>query len=176
MAEERNEFLDAVENMGNFVKNSPLAASLLTQDLNSISANTECDDSFQVMVGLKEIGTHPTFIKAYRDFFQRIKAAIEEGTSYQWLETANFISHQAKTLNGPTKCVLDFYRARDLAYVIGLMKEGQLVESPCEPNELLINIAFLIGQQQNIESFTAMFREWEKLAAESAKRTGEPTE
>lgn len=104
---------------------------------------------FKVMIGLKDVSSHKTFVEAYKDFFHGIKQALEGGTSWQMLETTNFITYTFDQFGTTYKGAMDFYTARDFAYDIGLMVgEGQFNEN-CDFNESdeasqsLIKLAFI---------------------------------
>ena len=82
---------------------------------------------FKVQIKLKDVenGEYETFSEAFKRFFQEVKDLLENGTSYQILETTCHIVLGNNIL-------LDFYDSRDLAYRIGLMEEGKIVENPPE--------------------------------------------
>lgn len=99
---------------------------------------------FRVIVGLEDICDRDTFVEAFRVFFDKIKEMIEAGTSWQALETTNFIVFISQDEDGKTRSIqMNFYQARDFAYEIGLMAgKGELQESVEEPPPDVIQRAF----------------------------------
>lgn len=65
-----------------------------------------------------------SYAEAFRDMYNYIEDALkEEGLSFQVLETALWIE-----CNNIPERPLDWYMARDVAYELGIMKDGKLVE------------------------------------------------
>jgi len=172
--EPKDYFIEHVERIKSLIFDDPTMRPVVQrefEEFDRIPENAQLKPSFKVTVGLDDIGVYPTFIEAYTELFKRIKAAVDEGTSYQMLETTNWIEHEVKGPGGPTVCVLDFYRARDLAYIIGLMENGHLAEPPKTVSEHLIEYAFVIGQTQNAEYILDLMARWEAAAREQLGRS-----
>lgn len=106
--------------------------------------------AFSVMIGMEDKGVHSNFPAAFKQFWEAIMVALEGGTSYQWLETANYL---VMFTEDGQRLPLDFYDARDLAYDIGLLEQ---VESG-KPNVL---------EQPTMEN-------WEVYVAERYQRVPE---
>ena len=80
---------------------------------------------FKVMIAMQDVATAPNFPEAFALMYREIKKLLDNGTSYQVLETTNFISWLDP--GSEEEIVLPFYDARDLAYTLGLIKnEGEL--------------------------------------------------
>ncbi|MBT6691643.1 hypothetical protein HOB10_04920 [Candidatus Parcubacteria bacterium] len=75
---------------------------------------------FSVTVGLEEKGAHSNFPAAFKQFWATIMDILDQGTSWQMLETTNFL---VMFTEDGQRIPLDFYDARDLAFDIGLMQE-----------------------------------------------------
>jgi len=74
---------------------------------------------FKLTHNMEEIGDYDTFDEAFIEMYHRVKRDIEEGTSWQLLETACWI--EAKTGE-----LMMFYEARDAACISGLLIDGKL--------------------------------------------------
>jgi len=93
---------------------------------------------FRIIVGLEDVGEFPKFTEAFKLFFAKIKEQVTGGTSWQVLETSNFIVYVTPTDKRP----MSFYQARDFAYEIGqLVGRGELREVE-EPSESTLEAAF----------------------------------
>lgn len=93
---------------------------------------------FEVLVNLKPVGEYTSFNEAFIKFFEEIDAALKEGTSVQWLETANFLVRKDPSGIG----VMTFYDARDFAYDIGLMADCKIQKDVAEPAPTVVSQAF----------------------------------
>ena len=93
---------------------------------------------FEVLVNLKSVGTYPSFIEAATKFFEEIDTFLQEGTSYQRLETANFLVSKKTSEIG----VMTFYDARDFSCKLGLLAEGKLQQGVAEPSAEVVASAF----------------------------------
>ena len=78
---------------------------------------------FKVVVFLEDVGEYRAFPEAFARLFRGIKDLLAEGTSYQILETTNCIT---RSVHGRIEA-MDWYEARDIAFLTGVMKEGELV-------------------------------------------------
>ena len=92
--------------------------------------------AFSVMIGMEDKGIYSTFPVAFKKFWDAIMAALEGGTSYQWLETANFL---VMFTEDGQRLPLPFYESRDLAYEIGLLEpvedgKPSILEQPTMDN------------------------------------------
>lgn len=74
---------------------------------------------FEVIVGLETMGTYASFNEACKRFFDEIFEVVQEGTSFQWLETTNFLVKVGEPL-----AFMGFYDARDFAIRNGLIVNG----------------------------------------------------
>lgn len=70
---------------------------------------------------INEKSSHDSFEDAFRWLFKKMKE--NPPTSYQLLETMVWVVNE----NKPRLTFMDFYHARDHAYEIGIIKDGQLV-------------------------------------------------
>lgn len=84
--------------------------------------------SFLVLFNMEEVGIYDNFVDAFRVFWQKVLQSLEDGTSWQVLETCNFIVMVDGEAN--KEWPLGFYDARDLAYDIGLLSK---VEGEAKP-------------------------------------------
>ncbi len=95
---------------------------------------------FKVIVGLADVGIYDTFVEAYKILHGKIKELLASGTSWQMLDTTNFIEF---TTGDGKKFPMDFYQARDFAYRIGLLAgEGELQDNATEPSDDAVEVAF----------------------------------
>lgn len=94
---------------------------------------------FKVQIGLEDVGQFEKFTDAFRFFYAEIKKFIAGGTSWQALETTNFITLCTDGFNGP----MDFYTARDFAYEIGLLVGNGELQEIEEPDFEIIYSAFV---------------------------------
>ncbi len=114
-------------------------------------------------IEMKNDGEFDSFGETFKHFFTRILELIKQGTTWQVLETMNYIQYELPIANGgPVLCAIDFYTARDLAYDLGiLVGEGELADPLPPDNDQLINNAFLdsmatqpmIGSDRIIEMY-----------------------
>ena len=94
---------------------------------------------FKVTIALKEVGEFSNFPEAFAHFYKEIEKLVESGTSLQVLETACSINWDSDLdpITGEVgkikHYVLDFYKARDLAYHLGLLRDGKLVSVSFTP-------------------------------------------
>lgn len=81
---------------------------------------------------MDEIGTFTTFTEAFTTFFNAVRALVNKGTSYQMLDTSCWIERgRPSGVQSMLGCgALDWYGSRDLAYSLGIMKDGKLID-PC---------------------------------------------
>ena len=111
---------------------------------------------FTVMIELKDIGELSTFSEAFKLFISKIKEQVNQGTSYQVLETTNFI---VLTTADGEQLAMDFYHARDFAYDNGLMKGGKFQEKeelPVEVVQRAFESAMRDANLAQIESFLSV--------------------
>jgi hypothetical protein len=95
--------------------------------------------TFQVTIGLKEIGEFSKFTDAFKLFYSKIIEQIKQGTNAQFLETSNFIVYQRKGFT----MAMGFYDARDFAYDIGLLAgRGEIQNNTEEPSNEVIENAY----------------------------------
>lgn len=122
---------------------------------------------YEAIVNLKPVGSFKSFNEAFIKFFEEIVKVIEGGTSYQWLETANFL---VSTQPGEPTGVMTFYDARDCAHDIGLMVDGKIQQGVAEPAPGVISQAFKDcadkRELHEINELNAMVEEMLKLASE----------
>ncbi|MDD5146119.1 MAG: hypothetical protein PHF44_04735 [Candidatus Pacebacteria bacterium] len=89
---------------------------------------------FKVTIEGKEVGDFDTFIEAFKTFFDKVKEIIDRGTPWQMLETACWIECNGKNPIG-------FYAVKNLAYAIGLLKDGKLQDSVRElPQDIMESV------------------------------------
>lgn len=86
--------------------------------------------TFAVTVSMELKGLFPDFPQAFKRFWEDIMETLYQGTSWQVLETMNFL---VMITDDGRQLPLDFYAARDLAYEIGLLQQ---TESGSEPSLL----------------------------------------
>lgn len=90
---------------------------------------------YKVVVELKDVGTYDNFGEAFGAFHAAIQNLLAEGTSWQALETACWIDYKGLEM--------DFYEARDMAYIWKLMEDGKLIGTETSAKEEeLIRIGF----------------------------------
>jgi hypothetical protein len=86
--------------------------------------------TYEAIVGMESIGKYKSFNEAFIKFFEGINLTLEKGTSYQLLETTNFlVCTNSLIVIG----VMPFYEARDFAYGIGLLVDGKIQQKVNEP-------------------------------------------
>lgn len=86
---------------------------------------------FKILINMEDAGEYASFNAAFTKFFEEVRKTMEAGTSFQVLETANFIVFCKDSK--PTG-VMGFYDARDFAYETGLLAgEGVLQKNAPEP-------------------------------------------
>jgi len=76
---------------------------------------------WKVTFAMKEIGCFDTFKDAFVALYCAIKK--ESSLTYQLLETATWIISDV-----PQAVPIYFYDARDMAYNMGILKDGKLVD------------------------------------------------
>jgi hypothetical protein len=114
---------------------------------------------FGLTIEGKEVGKFDTFVEAFSTMFHKVKEIIERGTSWQSLETACWID-----CNG--KDELMFYDAKDLAYNIGLLKDGELQDGVKElPPKLMEEIFYTLHTAGCIEDLAEMIARFGKALA-----------
>ncbi len=132
---------------------------------------------FKVIVLMKEIGKYDTFEEAFAKFFTLIKeklATTEMPALQLWeMKTTSFIEHEVETRflgdKSTIRCVLNFYAARDFAYDVGLLKDGELQKLE-EPVSLeLVNLAFL---RFVLSQTTKRMKRMRRLIKEAAEAEG----
>jgi hypothetical protein len=96
---------------------------------------------YEVIVSMKSVGTYLSFKQAFTVFYESIKKVLEKGTSYQWLETTNFLVNK----NDPEIIqLMNFYEGRDSAYRLGLLVDGKIQADIAEPAPELVSREFEI--------------------------------
>jgi|GEM_PF-6830094 len=98
---------------------------------------------FKVTVFLKDVAVYEKLTEAMVDFFTKIKEAIADGTSWQALETTNFI---VMIDEDGAEYPAEFYDVRDFACENGVLKDGQIVKDAPEPPADAIRFFFLRKQ------------------------------
>ena len=88
---------------------------------------------------MKTVGSYATFVEAASKFFNEIDVFIREGTSFQWLETTNFL---VRTEQNESIGLMTFYEARDFSCDIRLLVEGKLKLHVTEPTPEVVTLAF----------------------------------
>lgn len=86
---------------------------------------------YTVTIGLEGVGIFNNFPDAFKKFWEMILKSLEEGTSWQVLETMNWITRK----NENTQLPILIYDARDLAYDIGLLTPSDQPKTPPIINE-----------------------------------------
>ncbi len=81
---------------------------------------------FVVCVGNDIPPEHPTFEAAFAVFFERVKALVGEGASWQVIETACWIEgiFESEITGKVSRAPLYFYDAKDFAYNVGILIES----------------------------------------------------
>lgn len=159
--------VDAVKNLENEV-GEVVELINFANDLNP--KNVGVNTSFDVEIGLEKHFYHDTFVEAYKCFYSEIMAVMKQGTSHQWLETSNYIKHTVKTLHGPVDCVLNFFQAKDLAYIVDVLKDGKLQEpSHCTP-PIRVDLFFLETEAKNREGLHRDIEEMKQRIKESEQQ------
>jgi hypothetical protein len=119
---------------------------------------------FEAIVGMKLVGKYKSFNKALIKFLEEISIVLKAGTSVQWLETANFL---VSTGSSDPIGVMTFYEARDFAYDIGLMVDGEIQQGVAEPAAEVVSKAFKDCATQReigeVEQFLSLVEEVLKL-------------
>lgn len=111
---------------------------------------------FKVTIALEDVGKHDTFPKAFRDFYEKVKALVEGGTTEQVLFTTNFIAYCENGAELP----MEFSQVVDFAREIGLLnEEGQLQELQSEPAPEVVKAAFMRAALEYATSPGALFPE-----------------
>ncbi|MEK7072465.1 MAG: hypothetical protein AAB969_02740 [Patescibacteria group bacterium] len=105
---------------------------------------------YVVTIGLADVGVFNNFPDAFKKFWADIVKQIKEGTSWQVLETMNWITRISNT-----QLPILFYDARDLAFNIGLITPSDYPKTPP-----IVNEAPTINSWEEIvrERFISMFR------------------
>jgi hypothetical protein len=76
---------------------------------------------YKLTFNLVEVGQYDNFTDIFIEFYLRVKKSIQEGTSWQALETMHWIEEPGIT------APLLFYEARDKAHRMGILdNNGQL--------------------------------------------------
>jgi hypothetical protein len=100
---------------------------------------------FSVMFNMEDVGVYENFTDAFKDFWARIMADLDSGTSWQALESFHFIIQ----IEGKSHIPMGYYDARDLAYDIGLLAPNgedrpTLLDAPTVENwEELVEAKYL---------------------------------
>jgi|GEM_PF-2816791 hypothetical protein len=109
---------------------------------------------FSVMFDLKDVGAHANFPDAFKDFWTRVMKSLDEGTSWQALESFHFIMK----IEDSTQTPMGYYDARDIAYDIGLLvpngeERPKLADAPTVENwEELVETKFVSVVVEYIDS------------------------
>jgi hypothetical protein len=101
---------------------------------------------FEVVIGMKDVGKSESFKKAFKLFWEAVKKQLEDGTTWQALETADFLVYVKKN----TKLAIGFYDARDLAYKCGLLRDSDFQEDAPEPNPDLVEAEFIAYSVEDV--------------------------
>lgn len=83
---------------------------------------------FKVIVNFREVGEYYSLAEALRNFFSEIINKVREGVSLSFFNTC-YISRPLLADNGHKDFILTFYKARDLAYSIGMLKDQKLSDN-----------------------------------------------
>ncbi|MBI4134053.1 MAG: hypothetical protein HY475_01365 [Candidatus Terrybacteria bacterium] len=111
---------------------------------------------FKVTIALEDVGKHDTFPKAFRDFYEKVKALVEGGTTEQVLFTTNFVTY----CEGGAELPMEFSQVADFAREIGLLnEEGQLQELQTDPAPEVVKAAFMRVAREYVTSPGALFPE-----------------
>ncbi len=110
---------------------------------------------FEAIVGLKNLGKFSSFNEAFTTFGEKIKEAIGNGTTVQWLESTNFLVQN--DTSGAEVGFMTFYEARDFACKIGLLDGGRLQENVAEPPPEVVMEAFQRCAAERLMSETMGF-------------------
>lgn len=94
---------------------------------------------YEVIISFEHVGKYESFKEAAIKFFEGIKAVLDKGASWQWLETMNFL---VRTSPGESEGVMLFYDARDFACNIGLLKNGEIQPDVAEPAPEVVSQAY----------------------------------
>lgn len=102
---------------------------------------------YEVIISLEPIGQYESFKTAYFKFIEEIKTILKQGSSWQWLETMNFlvrIDPSGSTIPMP------FYEARDFAFDVGLMKKdtAEIQPDAIEPTAEIVLQAYHDYEEQ----------------------------
>ena len=85
---------------------------------------------FKVVIMLEDVSTHETFAEAFAEFYRKTKQLVEEGTTWQVLESANFIVHTMQIGFEKVDVPMNFYLAKDLAHSAGLLTDNGKLADP----------------------------------------------
>lgn len=111
---------------------------------------------FKVTIALEDVGKHDTFPEAFRDFYEKVKALVEGGTTEQVLYTTNFIVYCKNGAELP----MEFGQVVDFAHEIGLLnEEGQLQELQADPTPEVVKAAFVRVAREYVVSPHSVFPE-----------------
>jgi len=77
-------------------------------------------NTFKVIIGMNTINENLSFQDAFKLFWEEVCKTLDNGTSWQALETSNFLVYVNRV---GTELPLDFYTARDLGYITGVLVE-----------------------------------------------------
>jgi len=102
---------------------------------------------FNLTINLETIGSYPSFVDAFTEMYKQVKKCLEEGYSWQALETMNWI--EITNEEDVIVSVMEFYDAKDFACNIGLLTDGKLT-----PEKILNAGALEIAWQAHITHLT----------------------
>ncbi len=78
---------------------------------------------YEIMINIEKRGCpRKSFKEAWLAFMEETRKELQKGTSWQVLETTYFLIFKFNE----NELVFSFYEARDFAYTIGLMKNGEI--------------------------------------------------
>jgi len=101
-----------------------------------------------------ETEVHSSFKDALADFYACVNEAVEKGTSFQWLETAIWIS--VKDASAGLEAPIYFYDARDVAFKYGLISDdGKTINKDGQnpDDDVLIQVAMICALKGGAEDY-----------------------
>jgi hypothetical protein len=90
---------------------------------------------FKLTINVEEVGIYLNFVDAFTEMYKRVRKCLEEGYSWQALETMNWI--EVTNEEDVIVSVMEFYNARDFACNIGLLTNGKLTPEKIKSKEAL---------------------------------------
>ncbi len=126
---------------------------------------------YQVRVGEDQQGPFEGFAEAFKVFFEGVIRMVEEGTSWQVLETYCWVEFTGEIRGGSIRFPIMWYDARDLGYDLGLLQgEGKLVDPlpEIDENDVHTRILELITKEAD-----AALTQVKKLTAQALDQLNE---